>query len=123
MGLERELTIEARLTTLNSRPFQGGLPGRNHVTMPASATPGLGIIRRDPTTQEWTLAHVLPSTVLDDGQTRNNSDPHAVILRRNTSVPGPLPGLGVGLAVAFSRRLRRRISLRGGAAAGGSRPG
>ncbi|MEB3171075.1 MAG: hypothetical protein VKK43_06855 [Synechococcaceae cyanobacterium] len=89
----------------------------------SGSCPGLGIIRRDPTTQEWTLAHVLPSTVLDYGQTRNNSDPHAVILRRNTSVPGPLPGLGVGLAVAFSRRLRRRISLRGGAAAGGSRPG
>jgi WD40 repeat protein len=76
----------------------------------AGSCPGLGIIRRDPTTQEWVLQHVLPSIVMDYAETRNLSDPHAVIVRRNTdiAVPGPLPVVGVGSALAMVRKLRRR---------------
>ena len=77
--------------------------------------PGLGIIQRDPVTQEWQLAHVLPSTVMDFTDTLNLSDPHAAIVRRNTPVaaPGPFPLLGVGMALAWSRSLRRRRQVLG----------
>lgn len=78
--------------------------------------PGLGIIRRNPTTSTWELAHVLPASVSDFTSLKNLSDPHAVIVRMNTDlqdVPGPLPLAGAGMALAWSRRLRRRLeSLR-----------
>lgn len=73
----------------------------------AGSCPGLGIIRKDPLTQSWTLAAVLPSSVLNHSGTINLSDPHAVIVRR--TVPGPLPLLGAGMAYGLSRRLRQRV--------------
>jgi hypothetical protein len=54
------------------------------------------------------LASVFPTTVMDATGTKNLSDPHAVIVRRNT-VPGPLPVLGFGVAFRWSRHLRRRL--------------
>jgi hypothetical protein len=80
----------------------------------AGSCPGLGIIVRDPITREWRLAHVLPSTVLDFSGSINLSDPHAVIVRRNgaAAVPGPLPLLGLGMGLAWSRRLRKRLQKR-----------
>lgn len=74
----------------------------------AGSCPGLGIIRKNPISQTWELAAVLPSTVMDYTSTRNLSDPHAVIVRR--TVPGPLSLLGVGLAFRLTRQLRQRIS-------------
>jgi hypothetical protein len=74
----------------------------------SGSCPGLGIIRKDPLTQQWTLASVFPTTVMDATGTKNLSDPHAVIVRRNT-VPGPLPVLGFGVAFRWSRHLRRRL--------------
>jgi hypothetical protein len=76
--------------------------------------PGLGLIRRDPTTGDWSLAHVLPTTVMDYTQLKNLSDPHAVIIRRNTQipVPAPMPLLGLAMALNGARRLRRRLRLR-----------
>ncbi len=73
--------------------------------------PGLGIIRRDPSTQDWILAHVLPTTVMNYPQTKNLSDPHAVILRRRTpsEVPAPMSWFGSAVALTFARKLRRRI--------------
>jgi hypothetical protein len=73
----------------------------------AGSCPGLGILRRNPTNQEWTLAAVLPTVVMNYPNTINLSDPHAVIVRRN--VPGPLPLLGAWATYGFTRRLRRRI--------------
>jgi hypothetical protein len=77
----------------------------------AGSCPGLGIIVRDPMTGKWRLAHVLPSTVLDFSGTHNLSDPHAVIVRRNgaAALPGPIPVLGLGMTLAWSRRLRKRL--------------
>jgi hypothetical protein len=75
----------------------------------AGSCPGLGIIRKDPLTQGWTLASVLPTSVMDYTGAKNLSDPHAVIVRRNT-VPGPLPLLGAGLAYHRARQLRRRTT-------------
>lgn len=72
----------------------------------SGSCPGLGIIRKDPVRQTWELAAVLPSTVMDFTKTRNLSDPHAVIVRQ--TVPGPLPLMGVGMALGWSRRMRRR---------------
>ncbi|MEB3259950.1 MAG: hypothetical protein VKP63_04900 [Cyanobacteriota bacterium] len=74
----------------------------------SGSCPGLGIIRKNPTTLQWELSAVLPSTILDHTATRNMSDPHAVIVRH--VVPGPLPLLGVGLTLGWSRRLRQQIS-------------
>ncbi|MFM9072972.1 MAG: hypothetical protein ACKOOC_06180 [Cyanobium sp.] len=73
----------------------------------AGSCPGLGILRRNPTSQEWTLAAVLPTVVMNYPNTMNLSDPHAVIVRRN--VPGPLPLIGAMATYGFTRRLRRRI--------------
>jgi len=88
------------------------------VTHAASGScPGLGIIRRDPLTKQWQLTNVLPSSVLDYTDTKNLSDPHDVVVRRNTSyieVPGPLPAAGAAMALAWSRRLRRRLGDRRG---------
>ncbi len=75
----------------------------------AGSCPGLGIIRRDPLSQNWTLAAALPTTLMDYTRTKNLSDPHAVIVRFNT-VPGPLPVLGAGLAFRWSRKLRQRLN-------------
>lgn len=80
----------------------------------AGSCPGLGIIRRDPVSQIWTLAAVLPSSVMNHPNTINLSDPHAVTIRRN--VPGPTPLLGAGLVFGMSRKLRRRITLTRGTA-------
>jgi len=76
--------------------------------------PGLGLIRRNPITSTWELAHVLPASVIDGTGLKNLSDPHAVIVRMNTdiqNVPGPLPLAGSAMALAWSRRLRRRLVL------------
>lgn len=73
----------------------------------AGSCPGLGILRKDPASQSWTLAAVLPTVVMNDPNTTNLSDPHAVIVRRN--VPAPLPLLGIGATYGVSRRLRRRL--------------
>lgn len=82
----------------------------------AGSCPGLGILRRNPISQEWTLAAVLPTVVMNYPNTINLSDPHAVIVRRN--VPGPLPLLGAWATFGFSRRLRRRIQKSHGEASG-----
>ncbi len=73
----------------------------------SGSCPGLGIIRRTSTNSSWELAAVLPSTILDATAARNLSDPHAVIVRR--VVPGPLPLLGLGLTLGWSRRVRHRF--------------
>lgn len=73
----------------------------------SGSCPGLGIIRKNPVSQSWELAAVLPSTVMDFTSSKNLSDPHAVIVRR--TVPGPLPLLGVGLAFRLSRQIRQNI--------------
>jgi hypothetical protein len=75
----------------------------------SGSCPGLGIIRRDPFSHRWTLQHVLDTSVLNYDLTRNLSDPHAVIMRRNTEVPGPLPLAGVAAALQLRRQLRRRL--------------
>jgi hypothetical protein len=73
----------------------------------SGSCPGLGLIRKNPVSQSWELAAVLPSSVMDYTTTKNLSDPHAVIVRR--TVPGPLPLLGVGLAFRISRQIRQNI--------------
>ena len=72
----------------------------------AGSCPGLGMIRKNPSSQTWELAAVLPTSVMDYTMTKNLSDPHAVIVRN--TVPGPLPVMGVGLAFGWSRKLRQR---------------
>lgn len=72
-----------------------------------------------------TLSFVIPGGVADPGATiesriqyrsingsqLNSSSGNSLSTARDTRVPGPLPVLGGGVALGFSRRLRRRIQL------------
>lgn len=77
---------------------------------------GLPILNDDPALDVWYQANVQTANGFTE-PAANFSDFDVAVQRKivreisSDSVPGPLPILGAGLALGFSRRLRKRINL------------